>query len=250
MRLALIPPYANANSVQHTDYQLLLPQCLGNKRYVGAYRTARRNGSYMILDNGAAESVETPLEVLFSMAANMMVNEVVVPDTIGDAEATLKQALAAGKLCNNSVLRDFNYMAVVQGKSWGELQDCVSGFKALPWITTLGIPRHLLDLSEDMRINLVDHIRMKYGSRWQLHLLGMNRRYTNELISFGRAYNEYNVRGIDTCAPYLYAMNGKPLTEHGAILERPEDYFERSHGHMDPLYINLAIMKDWVRSNV
>lgn len=246
MRLALIPPYENANIIQHTDYQLLLPQCLENNRYVHAYRRARRNGSYLILDNGAAEAVETSPEDLMERAHEMMVNEVVVPDVMGDGAATLEAALAFSV----HTCPQFNYMGVVQGSSWGECMDCIKGFSTLQYITTLGIPRHLLDISEDMRVTLVDHIRLKYGDRWQLHLLGMNRKYTNELISYGRAYRMWHVRGIDTSAPFIYAFNGTPLTSHGTILERPENYFERSISYMDTTYINLSIMKLWVSEHV
>jgi hypothetical protein len=248
MRLALIPPYENANIIQHTDYQLLLPQCLKNRRYRAAYRKARRNGSYMILDNGAAEGIDTTPEALIGLARDMMVNEIVVPDTIGDMKATLMQAHDFYQ--GGRVTTDFNYMGVVQGSSWHECLSCIRGFRALPYITTLGIPRHLLDIKEDMRVHLVDHIRVACGDQFQLHLLGMNRKYTNELISYGRTYRRWGVRGIDTSAPFIYAMAGMSLAQHEKILERPKDYFDGTITSKDLTYTNLVIMKDWVYSNV
>lgn len=245
IRLALIPPYRNVNIVQRTDYQLLLPQCLSNGRYVRAYQRARHNGSYMILDNGVAEGLETDPGELVELARRMMVNEVVIPDTIGDAEATLKQAYTF-----KDAPYEFNYMGVVQGSSFGECTDCIKGFKAMKYITTLGIPRHLLDIGEGMRFSLVDYIRLKYGSDYAIHLLGMNRKYTNELISYGSAYRAFNVRGIDTSTPFIYAMHGAALTDYKMLLERPEDYFDRSIDNKDLNYINLVIMKDWAYGNV
>lgn len=248
MQLALIPPYENANIIAHTNYQLLLPQCLSNRRYRFAYRRARRRGSYMILDNGAAEGVEVEPDLLLHHAQDMMVNEIVVPDTIGDVDATLQQAARFRKGVGTEC--KFNYMGVVQGTTWQECLECIAGFASFSYITTLGIPRHLLDISEDFRANLVDFIRGRYEGRWQIHLLGMNRKYTNELISFGRTYRTYDVRGIDTSAPFIYAMSHIPLTRHGEVLQREENYFHRSIDATDLVYINLTIMKDWVYSDV
>lgn len=253
MKLALIPPYAHANAIKHTDYQLLLPQCLSNRRYLNAYRRARRDGNYLILDNGVAEGVNTTPEALHVEAHRMMVNEIVVPDTMQDAEATLQQArnfTLHGWVQANT----YNYMGVVQGTSYAECWDCIYGFNALPYITTLGIPRHLLTtIGEDARINLVNYIRKQHShSRFQIHLLGMNPAYTNELISFGRAYKALNVRGIDTSAPFYYALAGQLLGYYrGEVaITRPDNYFDREIGTAELFtYPNIAIMKDWVYGN-
>lgn len=253
MRLALIPPYMHIGAIMHTDYQLLLPQCLNeDRRYVRAYTRARRNGHYLILDNGVAEGNDTTVEELHDLAASMMVNEIVVPDVMKDTENTLLNAHAFSEDLPSPRDIKFNYMGVVQGSSIGECQDCIHGFSALKYITTLGIPRHLLTtIGEEARIDLVNCIRNYYDNRFEIHLLGMNPTFTDELISFGRAYRMAGVRGIDTSAPFNYALANTLMSKTNVAVARPTDYFEQ---YVDPdtraiSSANIAIMKDWVRGN-
>lgn len=248
IKLALIAPYAHANVIQHTDYQLLLPQCLHNPRYEAAYRKARRNGSYLILDNGIAEGIETSPTILTEVADRYMVNEVVVPDTLGDAVETLKQAFTFMNWSSDA----FNYMGVVQGSTFGECFDCIYGFSSMAYITTLGIPRHLLTkLGEDARIRIVAHIRKQYDDRFYLHLLGTNPDSMDELTGYGRLYRMYGVRGIDTSAPFNYSLAGVSLAaaKHIAV-SRPQNYFDLHIDDSELNYANLCIIKDWVYSSV
>lgn len=242
MKLALIPPFTCMGAIGHTDYQLLLPQNISNKRYANAYHRFRREGHFMILDNGVAEGVETSPEELHELAYHMMVNEIVVPDVLGDVEQTLSLATHFHKYADIK----FHYMGVVQGQDLDECYDCVNRFATLGYIRTIGVPRHLLTtINENARFHVVQYIRSTFGQRFNIHLLGTNPMFMREFEAFGRSYEAFNVRGVDTSAPFTYGMAGVSLLDTSEAVHRPDDYFNQVIPDPAFMYSNITIMKDW-----
>lgn len=241
MRLALIPPIEHVNSIAHTDYQLLLPQLITDPKYYRAYLRARRDGAFMILDNGIAEGIETNQVELHTRARQLMVNEIVVPDTLGDLEATINQA----KQFEACARAEFRYMGVVQGQTLSECYDCIRIFSELPYIRTLGIPRHLLTtINEDARALIVAFVRRNFGWRFAIHLLGTNRDYMNEFESYGQHYQDQGVRGVDTSAPFVYALAGASLLDD-IRTDRPDNYFNLQITNPRLTYTNIQLLKGW-----
>src|SRR5690348_15016690 len=176
MKLALIPPYSQMVTVYQTNYQLVLPEHLANKQYQEAYVTARRNGDYLILDNGAAEGQLLSHGELRSMALGLMVNEIVVPDVLGSMDDTLELAKTFFQF---GVDTRFKYMGVVQGKTYDECCACVEAYyETFGEITVLGIPRHLITTcdKDNIRSELALYIRRRHPG-YQVHLLGTNPEY-------------------------------------------------------------------------
>jgi hypothetical protein len=242
VRLALIPPFQHVALALKTDYQLLLPQCLSNTAYVNAYREARADGSFMILDNGAAEGLTYDSATLHTLAEAAMVNEIVVHDTLADAAGTWSKVLAWAPTRSNK----FNYMAVVQGTAWDEIQWILQRYNAATWIETLGIPRHMIETlgTKRARLEIVEFIQLHYPKRFKIHLLGTNPTYMREIWDFRNDYNARGVRGVDTSAPFNYAQAQKSLRS-GEVVNRPEDYFNRTDFDPDFLLLNLRIMQRW-----
>ncbi len=241
IKLALIPPIEHVNSIANTDYQLLLPQLISEPKYFRAYERARRDGAFMILDNGIAEGVETSPSVLHALAHETMVNEIVVPDTLGDLEATIHQA----KQFESCARSGFRYMGVVQGQSLSECYDCIRVFRDLPYIRTIGIPRHLLTtINEDARALIVAFARRNFGWRFAIHLLGTNPSFMNEFVSYGQHYQDQGVRGVDTSAPYNYALAGATLLDDVKV-PRPDNYFNLVIKDGNLATINIQLMKGW-----
>lgn len=242
IKLALIPPYNHINAIGSTDYQLLLPQHLSNPKYVRAYLRWRREGHFMILDNGIAEGIETSPEKLHALGRMMMVNEIVIPDTLGAMEMTVHQA----RQFEASAIREFAYMAVVQGQTLGECYDCVRSFADMPYIRTLGVPRHLLTtVSEEARALIVAFTRRNFGRRFNIHLLGTNPEFMNEFTSYGQGYEDHGVRGVDTSAPFNYALAGATLLEDEKKIGRPENYFDLIISDSRLAFLNIQLMKGW-----
>lgn len=244
MKLALIPPYSQMNTVYRTDYQLVLPEHLANKQYQEAYITARRNGDYMIMDNGAAEGNLLSPGELRSMALGLMVHEIVVPDVLGDMYATLQMAKEFFRFGVDS---RFKYMGVVQGQSLDECCACVEAYYTDHGnITVLGIPRHLISTckKKDIRSDLALYIRSNYPG-YQVHLLGTNPSYIRELSDAKEAFQVAGVRGVDTSAPFNYAYHGKSILE-GNYAGRVEDYFNLNLPTTQALNYNIELLKAFV----
>lgn len=247
MRLALIPPYSQVSTIYRTDYQLVLPEHLAEKRYQEAYITARRNGDYMIMDNGAAEGNLLSPGQLRSMALGLMVHEIVVPDVLGDMYATLQMAK---EFFQFGVDTRFKYMGVVQGRTLDECCACVEAyFSDHGNITVLGIPRHLISTckQKNIRAELAMYIRRNYPG-YQVHLLGTNPAYIRELKEYSYDFHIAGVRGVDTSAPFNYAYRAKSILD-GEHAGRPEDYFNVNLSVKGAVDYNIQILKSWVNSD-
>lgn len=244
MKLALIPPYSQVNSIFRTDYQLVLPEHLSNKDYQDAYIAARRNGDYLIMDNGAAEGRLLSPGELRSMALGLMVNEIVVPDVLGDMYATLRMAK---EFFQFGVDTRFKYMGVVQGQTLDECCACVEAYYSDHGnITVLGLPRHLISTTKNKkaRAELAAYIYSNYPG-YQIHLLGTNPSYIRELRENAYDFHAANVRGVDTSAPFNYAWGAKSMLK-GDYCGRPEYYFEMSLPTTQTLDHNIQLLKAWV----
>jgi len=243
MKLALIPPYTQMNSIFRTNYQLVLPEHLTDKRYQEAYIAARRNGDYLILDNGAAEGDLLSPGELRSKAIGLMVNEIVVPDVLGNMMETLQLAKEFFQL---GVDKRFKYMGVIQGQTLDECCACVEAYYSEhPNIRVLGIPRHLIDTTKNkaVRSELAQYIYSNYPG-YQMHLLGTNPGYIKELRDHAQDFHRAMVRGVDTSAPFNYAWGAKSMLK-GERCDRPEYYFDIALPTTQSLDYNIQLLKAW-----
>jgi hypothetical protein len=242
MKLALIPPH-DLSFCQVTDYRLILPSSYDNEDHAYAVmRTRRRPGSFLMLDNGIAEGEAYPAKELFAQATQFMANEIVLPDVIGDWLGTMT---AVGHFSEYVDMDGpFGFMGVIQGKNVPELCDMVSFYLDLPYVTSIGIPRHLITSLEggecpDIRLIMAKHIRSQ-RSHIDIHLLGLNTHCINEMQLFGADYRTLSVRGVDTSAPFVYAAQGLWIGDDISC-PRPEGYFDMSRHQMPEKILNMNI---------
>lgn len=252
MRLALIPPISLIDDIFRTDYQLVLPHIV-DPRYIEAYHAARKRGDYVMLDNGAAEGEMPNRHNLMACAFGMMVNEIVVPDVLGDIEGTMREVTSFDDFLEEEVGSqriEFNYMGVVQGQTYDDVRKIIDFYNSCDWITTLGIPRILLETLDapEARVGVARYIAETYGSRFALHLLGTNPRYIRELERFRDDFKSAGVRGVDTSGPFNYANVGK-FIDHFDNISRPGGYFHLDEHHFGAVQLkhNLEVIQEWVR---
>jgi hypothetical protein len=240
MQLALIPPYAHLRETAD-PYHLLLPQCFTNYDYHLKVLEHRTNGDYMILDNGAAEDIFTSVHQLHNLADQYKVSEIVVHDKMCDATGTIK----AVKLFRLNAQPDkYKYMGVIQGRRFEDCLAMIEFYLEQNWITCIGIPRHLLKLSSTIRTALANEIRRRDGEI-DIHLLGTSPDYILELRDCGSAFRDLQVRGVDTSAPFNYALDNQWIGDGGIVL-RPKNYFSKVIRHHAPLASNIVTMTGWV----
>ena len=208
------------------DGQLMLPlkELVTNPEYLHAFRLASESGNYIILDNGAAEGVETPWRDLLEQAETYNVDEIVLPDVLGDAEETLRRI----KDVLFGAPRQFRYMAVAQGGDGREVREMIEYLCTLGNIDTIGIPRHLVGTNPHARVELVDWMRIQgLSSIREIHLLGMHPSFPAELDLFRQEKLCGYIRTVDTSMPFVAALNNRNLwQDHSPLSSRPDDYFK------------------------
>lgn len=247
MKLAIITPIPELRSFEHVDgMHLVLPQYLNDDRYLDFYLDQSKDGTYIILDNGAYEGAAIPPDALLRLAAGVLADEIVVPDKLNDMEATLKLAGEAFE-CWSLESRHFHLqqpqlMLVPQGSTLEEWRTCLFGL-ILRWqrfaspfgVTaspkaTIGIPvpaltRIGVEIGEVLD-RWARNLHENYD--YDIHLLGGMK----DLYALNRIAREFPfVRSLDTAKPIVYAMRGivldplnEPLPAHTG---RPADYFTR-----------------------
>ena len=226
MRAALIPPKGYFHTALRSDYHLALAQ-IRDPEYTALYAN-RKSSHYLILDNGAAEGEPVRDSTLVARAEQLGADEIVVPDVMGDASATVERARQFLEIKDD--LRRYKLMGVVQSQgSLGEVIRCIQAFDEMP-ITTLGIPRHLVDKDKYFRYNVLNYLRgFNYDKRFEVHLLGTNPKWPAEICTIADIHPW--VRGVDTSLPYNYAIAGKRLdgknVPSGSEIRRPEAYFDK-----------------------
>lgn len=253
MRLALIPPIDMLEYTDETDMQLMLPHLLSNDIYRYVYtKHCQDPKQYVILDNGAAEGERIETGDLIKLAHEYDVDEIVIPDVLNDAKATLVEyANFFDYAREDKSLEGLKTMYVLQGNDLGEFFE-QARFAATPRFRAdvIGIPRHALTTCNDeyIRYELAHFIRAQ-GCKREIHLLGGNPSYPSELKKFEHTKRTLGIRSTDTSSPFNYASAGAHLHKSYAPVSRPPNYFNLPFEDFDMpiLEQNLLKIKEWTR---
>lgn|GEM_PF-6136419 len=109
-------------------YHLILPHiCQTSKKYKDFYRERRKEGDFVILDNGSYE-LDKPIgnKEIIDIACDLDVNEIVLPDYIEDIEKTLEASyIFLSEIEKNNLLKKFQYAFVMQGKKVKDLEKAI-----------------------------------------------------------------------------------------------------------------------------
>lgn len=245
MKLALIPSLSYLDKMYETDYQLMLPHLTHIDTYASSFVEAKARGDFVILDNGEAEGIDITPAKLFEIANEFHVDEVVLPDVIGDAEGTIaKGKEALRQLSSGNIHFGGQVMVVAQGKTINECYMCIDAFRGYDGVATIGIPRHLLSIHGGARYVLTKYIHDVHRGRFQVHYLGTNALNVREVMGSASGYVG-PVRGVDTSAPFNYAYACERI-DSGAVVRRPQGYFKMGRRLEHLVNHNIEVLKDWV----
>lgn len=244
MKAALIPPIPHLDMAANEPLHLVLSHLLEDKEYRAFYRTQRLRGAYLILDNGAHENTagEAMADLLLK-AYGIRANEVVLPDTLFDADATVRGTREAldyllGEGQDRPIPR---MMLVPQGATRQEWNDCFEALVVtyqnawaarpdlIPTKVTIGVSK---DYDEDKfeggHIALLEHLAsFRQWLTFDVHLLGWARDL--HVLTFLRDRYPW-IRSTDSAKPFVYASHGVSL-EVGtspAYPRRRPDYFKEA----------------------
>lgn len=255
MKLALIPPFSGLHYITKAfNYHLMLPQLTDNKAYADKYHELCKT-DFVMMDNGAAEGNLMTDQQLVLMARKFKPSELILPDIMKDALGTIAKIEEFLKPCHgpgSSWTSHTTFMIVAQGRSFIEVTRMIEAAAIDPRITTIGLPRHLLETlgQNDARIRIAKWINKHYGKKFSIHFLGAAPSWPYELF-YARELGF--VRGLDTSMPFNYALQGHMLVdEDRKHIKRTENYFEATFDERQDLLArrNVTIMHQWATGSV
>lgn len=251
MQAALIPPKGLEATALHSKFHLVLPltDLMRSVAYMNTYKRAAGAGDFIVLDNGEAEGCPVTGEELLHAARTFKANEIVLPDVLRDQTGTVSRTQVFLEQYG-SQLEGYQLMGVAQGINMGNFKWCVNRFAEMPQVTTIGMPRLMLQTvrSASARIDLANWITKKFPGRFQLHALGADGKHRKEIQWLSKY--AANVRSIDTSMPYNYAIARADLAGSVNHINRPEMYFTASWSgkvNQKQLNSNIETYLRWVQ---
>jgi hypothetical protein len=250
MDLALIPPNSMHTWMLDGGVNLMLPWQFSQLTEASVH--SMMADRYTILDNGAAEGPAISWNQLAILADKWHVNEVVLPDKLGDAEFTIEVARQAGPLTAPLRERGIKIMAVVQGQTLAEVMKCVYAYAGWEHIDVIALPRILnKNFMSTSRVRLAESLAEDpLLSHQTIHCLGAYYPFPTEIKSLAQLPN---VRSMDTSMPFVYGYaerfvrNGYPRNK---TLERPGDYFNVifNKRQKEVSSVNVNVCLDWAKA--
>jgi len=250
MKLALIPPkglynYCDSGYMGMALAHLVLGSHYAPENgYIESFEPMHEKKRHIILDNGAAEGNMCTPDELFRAAELVHATEIVLPDELGDPAKTL---VMAEEFFDKWKTEGYQYMVVLHAKSFVSGMAMVDLYADLPGVTTIGLPRSLLNIDKSLRINLARTIVDKYKERFKVHLLGTNVTWAKE-IYFAAKYTP-EIRSVDTSMPFNYAIAARHLSnDSNEQILRPAKYFDLDYKLLeakDHLRYNIHRVKRW-----
>jgi len=224
MRIAFIEPVAHLQAYcGQTDIQMVIPEACSIPAYIDFYR---HNSSFKMLDNGAYESPAVSWSDLIRLGKLLAVDEIVVPDVIGNSGATQRLAWEFKQFLELSEdATEFQWMGVAHGKNMGEVISCIQTMAQLDYVTTLALPRIIADtIHPHIRYNIMNTPNLLdmivEGFPGGVHCLGASK-FIKEPILLA----DTPVRSIDTCMPAKMTLYGQDIST-GSYVNRPSNFWK------------------------
>jgi len=213
-----------------------------SEKYLNHYKGGH---DFKILDNGVAEGLPTDPALLFQYAQELSVHELVVPDVMGDCDATIDLALDFKK----HVRPGFQYMGVAQGKSLAEVIKCATALDKMGYMSTLGIPRVLNRvIHKAFRQSFLENVLPRQVFDFvDYHCLGTSE-WTREVKALADLNNP-KLRGIDTSLPCVMGLIDRRLDEHEYV-GRTGDFFGiiPTDWQFQQCHRNCSLFLEWAKA--
>lgn len=211
MKLALItdPRGFSVIDTMQLSYHLVLAQYVrSDDRYAQFYKARAMKGDFVIMDNGAAEEGVLQLHELKTAALEVMPDEIVLPDVLGDKDATIAMTMSPDVL---NFVPTKRRAVVPQGSDGAEWLTCANYFVENLEFATLCVPKHA-ERFPGGRSHILNIIqRMGWHRSYHIHLLGVWDNPYPELKALRLAAPW--ARGLDTALPFALAQHGLELDQ-------------------------------------
>lgn len=212
-KVAEIVPVAQLDDIADNYYHMCLAHLViqdspAAKMYTDFYRRMSGEGKYVIMDNGAAEGSQLHFDQLYKQIEKIHPSEIVLPDTINNANDTLRKMFSwIGQFKN----LPYKFMGVPQGEDFDEWKSCAYIMMRERRINTIGISKFLNITSGDPSIRYhavkyLDKIADKLGrDDIEYHLLGCDE--GPGMVGIIQSVSK-RVRGCDSAFAYIATKAG------------------------------------------
>lgn len=224
------------------DFHMMLLHLCNNKQYTDVYAEA---SGYKVLDNSVVELGNAlSIEALCSEAVRLGVNEIILPDSLGNGPETVVKALQSLRYITDTYgfKPPFKIMAVAQGSSEPEWLQCYLELSKLP-IHVIGIPKRVEIFMP--RLSLCEHLEGIRDKSKEHHLLGV----PGNPIEIWHANRLEYIRSVDSCIAYIAARD-EVYIDAGIGCERPANTicFEDAvrEDTLKILKHNVDVLQGWV----
>ena len=216
----------------------------GDRRYTEFYRCMSDEGKFVLMDNGAAEGSQLSVDDLLVAYDAIRPTEIVVPDTLGDGDDTIKKMKA---FVSEHGDLPYRFMGVPQGRTLNEWIECAEQMVRNWRIDTIGVSKFLNVYIGDKwarysavaaLVRMMDELGRK---DLEVHLLGCHEG-PDIVRTIRKAFPV--VRGCDTAYAYLASKaNGRICGN------RPEGEIDFLHG-CDPGNLSDCLFETNARCGV
>jgi hypothetical protein len=239
--------------------QLLSRQCLGSYHLLLAhdvaanpqmYRGLFHDDMFIIMDNSVIElghpvDADTMREAL---AIVPQTKAIVLPDVMKDKDATIERCAEFADAYSPLLRSDQYFMAVPQGNSLQELQECAWELKHLQGVEFWGVGRFVTEVigSRKEFLNwLYIHMRRTETEHNRfIHLLGFSDDFMDDMF----CSRKLGVMGIDSAVPIRLGQRGQ-MMEFGLLphSKRGPTWWDEVQIPIEPATVaNLSLVRSWV----
>lgn len=237
----VIPPIWHQELTEYSPGYFALAQfVLKYPHYADFYKQKSREGSFVVLDNGAAEGSLVSDNELLEAIHMINPSEVIAPDVFYQAQPTLQRLETFLQLLRDNKI-DVPVQAVPQGSCMKEWLDSYEEMTNNKLVATIGLSKFGMvkcfkeqthsDLVSVNRQYCIEYLTQHDMLKKPMHLLGMQTPF--EYVKY-RGNNF--VRSTDSCLPVLTAVKGIVFTDK---------FEEETKGKDNNDYFNLKFEKDW-----
>lgn len=233
----IIPPNKHLELMHHGDRYFCLAQLYRtNKEYRDFFKTQKRFGKWITLDNGAGDHALITEDILFDCMIDLMPNEVIPPDTLFNKDVTLKALHSfVERMKAANLLDKIQIFACPQGEDKEAWLSCYSSMLKNPNVSTIGMSKLAIphafvgQTSTDQGIKEARNqafalLKEKGLLQKPLHFLGMG-----DPTEFGVYKNEPMVRSTDSCNTVWSGANSIDFAAGNFTrIKTPHDYFDLS----------------------
>lgn len=271
MKLALISPIPHLEEQKNfSNIHMVLGHLLfESEQYAEFYASLKETNpdSFIICDNSANEGHMIKDMQLISLAESINADEIIAPDKYHDSYTTINETQSfLDKYFDSHIKNKFSVMAVPQGKTIEELNECLNIFIKDTRINTIGIGyRNLIpalwdeifltERSEwynDYKIknvaNIIDNVedncfnytmsRIIFLKKFinfrnfkkynkKIHLLGLYNPYELKIINSALTrFKTSYIRSCDSASPFQAAQANITFNENYGVKIKPKEYVD------------------------